>query len=141
MSILHYHLSIILLLNSARAPDDTIGLNIRLYNEIDIVVRRLFSSQITISKASTNRAIYFHGYLLEQTLKIFDVTSMELLIPKQNHITAAEIKQLLMRQILMLPRIIITKENLYSMNGKDIIIYIQTRFDLSKEKKKRSFSF
>ncbi|CAF1008768.1 unnamed protein product [Rotaria sordida] len=100
--------------NIIRAPDDMIGLNLRLYNEIDMVIRRLFEPQITITKASTSRAIYFHGYLLEQTLKVFDISSLETVIPNMNPTIGKE----LCRQILMLPQIIITKENLYSFNEK-----------------------
>ena len=48
-----------------------IGLNLRLFNEMQQTIRRLYQCQIIITKDSISRAIYFHGYLLEQTLKSF----------------------------------------------------------------------
>ena len=89
----------------------------RLYNDVDNVVRRLFPSQITIDRQSTERAIYFYGYLLEQTLRVFDVTPLELTPPRLKDMTPIVIKQSLMKQILMMAKIVITKENLYSNNG------------------------
>lgn len=88
-----------------------------MHNEVDETVRRLFSSRIIINKESTKRAIYFHGYLLEQTLRIFDVSAIESAVPRMKDMTPAEIKRSLVKQILMMPKIIITKENLYSNNG------------------------
>ena len=115
-----FFIILILLLDRTRASDDMIGLNIRLFNEIDVVVRRLFQHQITITKTSISRAIYFHGYLLEQTLKIFDISQLEIVLPNVNQTTGKELQEILSRQILMLSKIIITKENLYSLNGIDI---------------------
>ncbi|CAF1066449.1 unnamed protein product [Adineta ricciae] len=99
-----------------RERNDAIGLNIRLFNEIDSVIRRLYGPQITITESSVDRAIYFHGYLLEQTLKLFDITTLESIGPKSFRLSSFELKQSLMREILMLPQIIITKEDLYEQN-------------------------
>jgi hypothetical protein len=106
-----------------------IGLNLRLYNETDHIIRRLFEPQIIISTTSVSRAIYFHGYLLEQTLKIFDITSFETVMPLINPTTGKELQEILCRQILMLSNIIITKENLYSFNG----IHISHSIPLKKK--------
>jgi hypothetical protein len=99
-----------------------IGLNFRLYNDIDNTIRRLFSPNITITKTSVTRAIYFHGYLLEQTLQIFDISSLVTDLPNPNPTMRKELQDILCRQLLLLPKIIITKENLYSLSGNEINI-------------------
>ncbi|CAF1489103.1 unnamed protein product [Adineta ricciae] len=62
--------------------------------------------QITINELAIDRAIYFHGYLLEQTLESIGL--------KSNRLSNAELKASLIREILMFPEIIITKEALYA---------------------------
>jgi len=94
-----------------------IGLSYRLYNDIVNTIRMLFSSEITITIASINRAIYFHGYLLEQTLQIFDISSLIADVSNVYSTDEKELEHTLCRQILLLPKILITKENLYSLNG------------------------
>ena len=66
-----------IILCSERFYDDTLGLNIRLFNEISQIIHTRFEIQIAITKESTCLAIYFHGCLLEQTLKLFDITSFD----------------------------------------------------------------
>lgn len=105
-------------------PDDTIGLNFRLYNELANNIQRLFQPRITITKASIERAMYFHGYLLEQTLQIFDITSLATTVPILNPIIGKELIDILCRDILLIPKIIITKQNLYSLNGMKLIFKI-----------------
>ncbi|CAF3895281.1 unnamed protein product, partial [Rotaria sp. Silwood1] len=102
--------------NIEHTIDDTFGLNTRLYNEIDQIVRQRFESQIIITTTSTSRAIYFHGYLLEQTLKLFDISPLEPTRLKMNMMGINNLQTVVCRQILMLPKIIITKENLFSVN-------------------------
>lgn len=94
-----------------------IGLNYRLLNEINNTIRRLFQPEIIISTESVKRAIYFHGYLLEQTLQVFDISTLQTEIIVSNPINSNELQDFLCRQILLLPKIIITKESLYSING------------------------
>ncbi|CAF2086561.1 unnamed protein product, partial [Rotaria magnacalcarata] len=99
-----------------RCSGDMLGLNIRLLNEISQIVRTRFENQITITTSSTSRAIYFHGYLLEQILKIFDITPLDNIPQNININSGIDLKTALCRQILLLPMIIITKENLYLSN-------------------------
>jgi transcriptional antiterminator len=99
-----------------------IGLNFRLYNDIENTIRRLFQPDITITKTSVTRAIYFHGYLLEQTLQIFDISSLVTDLPNPNPTIKKELQDILCRQLLLLPKIIISKENLYSLSGNEINI-------------------
>ena len=97
-----------------------IGLNLRLFNEMQQTIRRLYQCQIIITKESISRAIYFHGYLLEQTLKVFDISPLETIISNTNQTVGKKIQPILCRQIFMLSKIIITKESLYSFNGTEI---------------------
>jgi hypothetical protein len=97
-------------------------LNFRLFNDITNKIRLLYQPEIIITKTSVNRAIYFHGYLLEQTLQIFDISPLITHLPNTNIIIGKELQDILCRQILLLPKIIITKENLYSLNGNKIDI-------------------
>ncbi|CAF1493180.1 unnamed protein product, partial [Rotaria sp. Silwood1] len=92
--------------NIEHTIDDMFGLNTRLYNEIDQIVRQLFESQITITTTSTSRAIYFHAYLLEQTLKLFDITPLETTRLKMNMTGINNLQTVACRQILMSPKII-----------------------------------
>ncbi|CAM4851960.1 unnamed protein product, partial [Rotaria magnacalcarata] len=103
-------------INIKRCSGDMLGLNIRLLNEVSQIVRTRFENQITITTASTSRAIYFHGYLLEQILKIFDITPLDNIPQNININSGIDLKTALCRQILLLPMIIITKENLYLSN-------------------------
>jgi hypothetical protein len=89
---------------------------------MDNIIRQLFRSQITISRISTSRAIYFHGYLLEQTLQIFDVNKLETVPSHLNSLNCGELKESLIRQIILIPKIIITKADLYSIYGKKSFI-------------------
>ena len=108
----------------SREQNDGLGLNIRLFNQIESVIRSSYGPQITINESSVDRAIYFHGFLLEQTLKLFEVTTLETNPAKSNRLSAFELKQSLIRDILMLPQIIITKEDLYEPNGKNLFVSV-----------------
>ena len=66
---------------------------------------------------SAYQGIYFHGYLLEQTLKLFDITPLDNAARNINIHVGKDLEKMLCRQILLLPSIIITKENLYSSSG------------------------
>lgn len=90
----------------------------QLYKDINKEVRRLFDSKITISEISTTRAIYFHGFLLEQTLMLFDINPLEKIQENMNTLTEKEMEIAICREILLLPTIIIAKENFYSSSGK-----------------------
>ncbi|CAF4885773.1 unnamed protein product, partial [Rotaria sp. Silwood1] len=92
--------------NIEHTIDDMFGLNTRLYNEIDQIVRQLFESQITITTTLISRAIYFHAYLLEQTLKLFDITPLETTRLKMNMTGINNLQTVACRQILMSPKII-----------------------------------
>ena len=106
-----------IILRSEHSSDDTLGLNIRLFNEISQVIHTRFETQITITKESICRAIYFHGYLLEQTLKLFDITSFDNARQNINRRVGKDLELVLCRQILMFTKIIITKEDLYISNS------------------------
>ncbi|CAF4517263.1 unnamed protein product [Rotaria sp. Silwood2] len=108
-------------INLKRTNDDKFGLNIRLYREVTDRIQQMFGSQIIITEASTTRAIYFHGYLLEQTLKLFDTNPLEKI--RKNNITWMEKNMdiTICREILKLPVVIITKENFYSSSDYFII--------------------
>ena len=90
----------------------------RLFNEIGNAVRRLHDSQIVITKTSASRAIYFHGFLLEQTLQLFDINPLEKIQRNTSIIAEKDMEMIVCRQLLCLPMIIITKESLYLSSGK-----------------------
>ena len=106
-----------IILCSERSSDDTLGLNIRLFNEINQIIHTRFETQITITKESTCLATYIHGYLLEQTLKLFDITSFDNVRQSINRGVGKDLELVLCRQILMLTKIIIKKEDLYISNS------------------------
>ena len=103
---------------SDRSERDSFGLSLALYNEMEKAVRTLFRHEITISEDSTARAIYFHGYLLEQTLQVFDISSLESSgsLPfskdKKEHIPA------IARLILLMPKVFIMKESFFTLEGQ-----------------------
>ncbi|CAF1517655.1 unnamed protein product, partial [Rotaria sordida] len=103
-------------INIIHESGDMIGLNVRLLYDIRLTVERLFQSQITITKELVSRAIYFHEYLLERTLKIFDISSFETVVSNINQSVGKELQKMIRRNILMLSKIIITKESLYCLN-------------------------
>lgn len=88
------------------------------------MIQARFEHQITITQQSTCRAVYFHSYLLEQTLKLLDVTLLDNTSLNMNVLMHAgkDVETVLCRQILILPKIIITKENLYTAYGKYTIL-------------------
>ncbi len=95
-----------------------LGLNLRLFHEMAQIIQSLFQPQITITKTSVSRAVYFHGYLLEQTLKIFDISSLENQEPLLHDMIATDVQVITTREILLLRQVLITKEDLYATNGK-----------------------
>ena len=99
------------------AKDDILGLNLRLFVQMQQTVQSLFQMQIEITNTNVSRAIYFHGYLLEQTMKIFDITPLQTSGSVLNQQIGTDLQRILIRQILLLPKIIITKEDLYASNG------------------------
>lgn len=104
------------------AKDDMIGLNLRLFVQLQQTAQSLFQMEIEITNTNVCRAIYFHGYLLEQTMKIFDITPLQTSESIFNQSIGTDFQKTLIRQILLLPKIIITKEDLYASNGMNNLL-------------------
>lgn len=90
--------------------------------EIQQTIQSSFQTQIQISKEAVSRAIYFHGYLFEQTTQIFDISRFETFRTIIKQKIGVNLQTALSRQILLLPKIIILKDDLYSSNGRKSII-------------------
>jgi hypothetical protein len=103
--------------NRIRSSQDPIGLNIGLYSEMDAYVRRTFRSEITISEDAVVRATYFHGYLLEQTLQLFDINPLECSTLEAFMTNNLDTRQSILRSILLTPKVLILKEHFYSHEG------------------------
>ena len=103
--------------NSSRSRQDPIGLNIGLYNEMDVHIRETFRNEITICEESVTRATYFHGYLLEQTLQVFDIRPLELSSVQAFTAINQEAREAILRRILLTPKVLILKDNFYTQEG------------------------
>ena len=102
---------------SVRTTQDQFGLNMGLYEEISSVVSRLYKKEVTIGTESVERAVYFHGYLLEQTLQVFDISELSTIKEKKLSNSIQDSRTTIFRKILLFSTIVITKEDFYSIQG------------------------
>jgi hypothetical protein len=105
------------LFNSTRSRQDPIGLNISLYNEMDAYVRETFRNEIAISEEVAALATYFHGYLLEQTMQVFDISPLECSTLQALSTINPDAREAITRCILLTPKVLILKEQFYSQEG------------------------
>jgi hypothetical protein len=88
-----------------------------LYNEMDAHVRETFRNEIVISEEAAARATYFHGYLLEQTLQVFDISPLECTSLQTFSTITSDARETITRCILLTPKVLILKEQFYSQEG------------------------
>ena len=103
--------------NNSRSRQDPIGLSITLLNQMDAYVRETFRNEIAISEEVAARATYFHGYLLEQTLQVFDISPLECSTPQPFSTINLDARETITRCILLTPKVLILKDQFYSQEG------------------------
>lgn len=101
-----------------RTKQDLFGLNIHLFNELERIVKQLYKREIFIEVESIKRAVYFHGYLLEQTLQVFDISELSSVRERKLTNAIQESRQTILRRILLFSKVLIMKESFYSTQGK-----------------------